>query len=165
LTELLELSRLPKARSELAVELVEAMADGRIKLYVTALSLRCRRAHPGLFSVGSYSAVDPVGATAEHIFSFVRRHLDRAALVAAPRLPAKLMSDSAASPHGAKIWGDTMLLLPEELGDRVWHSLFTGETLTAVAYQDRPALRASQVFARFPVALLLDHEEQPDEEN
>jgi hypothetical protein len=35
--------------------------------------------------------------------------------------------------------------------------LFTGETLTAVAHQGRPALRAAQVFARFPVALLLDH--------
>jgi (1->4)-alpha-D-glucan 1-alpha-D-glucosylmutase len=157
LAELLERSRLQKAQGELAAELVETMADGRIKLYVTAMSLRCRRAHPGLFSVGSYSAIDPVGAKEEHIFSFVRRHLDRAALVAAPRLPAKLMPDPAGLPHGAKVWSDTMLLLPEELGDRLWHSLFTGETLTAVAYQGRPALRAAQVFARFPVALLLDH--------
>jgi (1->4)-alpha-D-glucan 1-alpha-D-glucosylmutase len=157
LAELLERSRSPKARGELTAELVETMADGRIKLYVTAMSLRCRRTHPGLFSVGSYSAVDPVGAKEDHVFSFVRRHLDRAALVAAPRLPAKLMTDPAGLPHGAKIWEDTMLLLPEELGDRLWHSLFTGETLTAVAHQGRPALRAAQVFARFPVALLLDH--------
>jgi (1->4)-alpha-D-glucan 1-alpha-D-glucosylmutase len=162
LAELLERSCSPKARGELAIELVDALADGRIKLYVTALALRCRRAHPGLFSVGSYSAVEPMGAKAEHIFGFVRRHLDRAALVAVPRLPAKLMPDSAALPHGAKIWGKTMLLLPEEFGDRMWRSLFTGETLTPVSHEGHPALAAEQVFGRFPVALLLDHEETLD---
>ncbi|HTU91538.1 MAG TPA: malto-oligosyltrehalose synthase, partial [Gemmataceae bacterium] len=162
LAELLERSSSPKARGELAVELVNAMADGRIKLYVTALSLRCRRAHPGLFSVGSYSAVEPTGVHAEHVFSFVRRHLDRAALVAVPRLLTKLLPDSASLPHGRNIWGDTMLPLPEELGDRTWHSLFTGATLKPETHQGRPALPAAQVFACFPVALLLDHEDISD---
>ncbi|MGH7223754.1 MAG: malto-oligosyltrehalose synthase, partial [Gemmataceae bacterium] len=37
LADLLERSRQPKARGELAGELVDTMADGRIKLYVTAL--------------------------------------------------------------------------------------------------------------------------------
>jgi len=163
LAELLERSRQPQARGELAVELVDTMADGRIKLYVTALSLRCRRAHPGLFSVGSYSVVEPTGANAEHVFSFVRRHVDRAALVAAPRLVAKLMPDPASVPHGRSIWGDTMLPLPDELAGRRLHSLFTGETLTATPHQGRPALAAAQVFARFPVALLLDHEDSQEE--
>jgi (1->4)-alpha-D-glucan 1-alpha-D-glucosylmutase len=162
LAKLLERARQPRERGELAVELVNAMRDGCIKLYLTALSLRCRRAHPGLFSVGSYSVVEPAGVQAEHAFSFVRRHLDNAAVVAVPRLVAKLMPDPAGLPHGRAIWGDTMLPLPEELADRTWHSLFTGETLTAVAHQGRPALPAAQVFARFPVALLLDHEEQVD---
>jgi (1->4)-alpha-D-glucan 1-alpha-D-glucosylmutase len=163
LAELLERSCQPKGRGELVVELANSMADGRIKLYVTALALRCRRAHPGLFSVGSYSAVEPVGGgQAEHLFSLIRRHLDRAALVAAPRLVAKLMPDPTGLPHGRKIWGETMLPLPEELADRMWYSLFTGEKLTAVPHQGRPALPAALVFARFPVALLLDHEDIPD---
>jgi (1->4)-alpha-D-glucan 1-alpha-D-glucosylmutase len=157
LADLLERAREPKRRTELSAELVEAMPDGRIKLYVTALALRCRRAHPGLFSVGSYSAVEAVGAKADHIFSFVRRHRDRAALVAAPRLVATLMPDPAGLPHGANVWGDTMLPLPQELANQSWYSLFTGEALTTVQHQGRPALPAAQVFARFPVALLLDH--------
>jgi (1->4)-alpha-D-glucan 1-alpha-D-glucosylmutase len=160
LGELLERSCPPKARAALADELMETIPDGRIKMYVTAMALRCRRAHPGLFSVGSYSAIDPVGGKADHVFGFIRRHHDGTALVAAPRLIAKLMPDSTGLPHGRAIWGDTMLPLPEELGDRLWRSLFTGETLTAVAHQGRPALPAAQLFARFPVALLLDHEEQ-----
>lgn len=164
LSELLERSQEPTARGTLAAELIETIADGRIKLYVTALALRCRRAHPGLFSVGSYSALEPVGAKADHIFSFVRRHLDCAAVVATPRLIAKLLPDAAELPHGPKVWGETMLPLPEELAGRSWHSLFTGETLTAEEHQGRPALSAAQVFAQFPVALLLDREENlPDD--
>jgi (1->4)-alpha-D-glucan 1-alpha-D-glucosylmutase len=158
LAELLRRSCTPQARYALAEELVTTMADGRIKLYVTALALRCRRAYPGLFSVGSYSAIEPVGSKAEHVFSFVRHHNDCTALAAAPRLVAKLLPDPMELPHGCPIWRDTMLLLPEELGDRLWRSLFTGETLTAVPYQGRPALPAAQVFGRFPVALLLDRE-------
>jgi (1->4)-alpha-D-glucan 1-alpha-D-glucosylmutase len=158
LGELLERSCSLKKRHQLAEELVATMADGRIKLFVTALALRCRREHLGLFSVGSYSAIEPVGSNAQHVFCFVRRHNDCTALVALPRLVAKLLPDSTAFPHGGKIWGDTLLSLPEELGDRMWRSLFTGETLTAISHQGRPALPAAQVFAHFPVALLLDHD-------
>lgn len=164
LVELLERCCPPKGRAGLADELVDTISDGRIKLYVTAMALRCRRAHPGLFAVGSYSPVEPVGEKAEHVFSFVRRHQDRSALIAAPRLIAKLMPNSTDSPLGRTTWGDTMLPLPEELGDRLWRSVFTGETLTAVAHQGRPALPAARVFARFPVALLLDHEEPASDE-
>jgi (1->4)-alpha-D-glucan 1-alpha-D-glucosylmutase len=159
LAELLERSAQPKARGDLAAELADARSDGRIKLYVTALALRCRRAHPGLFSVGSYSAIEPVGAKAEHVFGFVRRHLDRVALAAVPRLVVKLLPDATALPHGRQIWGDTMLPLPEELGARTWHSLFTGATLRAQAHQGRPVLPAAEMFACFPVALLLDRAE------
>ena len=144
-------------RGELAAELMDTIADGRIKLYVTALALRCRRSHPGLFSAGSYSPIEAVGAHAEHVFSFVRRHAEQAALVAAPRLLVKLMSDPSGLPHGASIWGDTMLPLPQELAGRTWQALFTGETLTPTQHVGKPALPAAQVFGRFPVAVLLDH--------
>ncbi|HEY7426461.1 MAG TPA: malto-oligosyltrehalose synthase, partial [Gemmataceae bacterium] len=159
LGELLERAHTPQSRSNLAAELVDTMADGRIKLYVTALALRCRRTHPGLFSVGSYSPVEPMGPKAEHVFGFIRRHMERAAFVAAPRLIAKLLPDPAGLPHGSEVWGETMLPLPEELAGRSWHSLFTGETLTAVKHMGRHALPAAQVFGCFPVALLLDHSE------
>jgi (1->4)-alpha-D-glucan 1-alpha-D-glucosylmutase len=159
LAELLERSREPSRRGELAAELVDTMADGRIKLYVTALALRCRRAHPGLFSAGSYSPLEAVGPQAEHVFSFARSHGERAALVAVPRLVAKLMPDAASLPHGPAVWGETMLPVPEELAGRSWHSLFTGETLTPREHQGRPALPAASVFGPFPVALLLDRVE------
>jgi (1->4)-alpha-D-glucan 1-alpha-D-glucosylmutase len=160
LGELLERSRELKQRSQLADELVDTMADGRIKLYVTALALRCRRTQAGLFSEGSYAPVEPGGPKAEHVFSFVRHHGDRTAFVAVPRLVVKLLPDAAGLPHGPAVWGETMLPLPEELADRSWHSLFTGETLTPVEHRGQSALSAASVFGRFPVALLLDHQEE-----
>jgi (1->4)-alpha-D-glucan 1-alpha-D-glucosylmutase len=159
LADLLERAAEPKRRSDLAAELVDTIADGRIKLYVTTLALRCRRANPGLFSVGSYFALEPKGPRAEHVFGFVRRHLERAAFVAVPRLVAKLLPDPDALPHGREIWGETMLPLPDELAGRSWHSLLTGEVLKATRDEGRPALPAAKVFARFPVALLLEHAE------
>jgi (1->4)-alpha-D-glucan 1-alpha-D-glucosylmutase len=159
LSELLQQARSLRGRAGLAQELMQTIVDGRIKMYITALSLRCRRAHPGLFSVGSYFAVEALGIQSDHVFSFVRRHRDRAALVAAPRRIVKLLADPAKEPCGPSIWGETLLPLPEELADRTWYSLFTGEKLAAEDYQDRPALSAARLFANFPVALLLDSEE------
>jgi (1->4)-alpha-D-glucan 1-alpha-D-glucosylmutase len=159
LGDLLDRAREPRERGALVGELLETMADGRIKLYVTALALRCRRAHSGLFSSGSYSPVEPSGPRAEHIFSFVRRQGERAALVAVPRLVAKLLPDAAGLPHGSEVWGDTVLPLPEERAGRSWRSLFTGETLTPREHQGQHVLPAALVFGRFPVALLLDHAE------
>ncbi len=156
LSDLLERAASTQARVRLADELMETIADGRIKLYLTALALRCRRAHPGLFSVGGYIPVEPVGVQAGHVFSFVRRHRDRTAVVAAPRRIATMLANPAKDPLGSAIWGETLLPLPEELADRTWYSLFTGDTFTAEEHLGRPALSASQIFARFPVALLLD---------
>jgi (1->4)-alpha-D-glucan 1-alpha-D-glucosylmutase len=157
LADLLERSRDIQRRGELAADLVDTIPDGRIKLYVTALALRLRRAHPGLFSVGSYAPVDAVGQHADHIFAFLRRHAEGSALVAAPRLFVKLLPDPASLPHGSKVWGDTMLPLPPELAGHTWHALFTGEILTPTQHAGKPILPAAQVFSRFPVAVLLDH--------
>ena len=159
LGNLLDRAREPSRRGELVGELLDTMADGRIKLYVTAMALRCRREHPGLFSSGSYSPVEVGGPRAEHVFSFVRRHGERAALVAVPRLVAKLLPDAAGQPYGPEVWGETMLMLPEELAGRSWRSLFTGEILTPVGHRGQHAIPCALVFGRFPVALLLAHSE------
>ena len=49
-------------RCALAQDLLISMADGRIKLYITALALHCRRRHPGLFAIGDYLPAPTGGA-------------------------------------------------------------------------------------------------------
>ena len=63
------------------------------------------------------------------------------------------MPDTAAPPIGAAVWGDTTIEWPAfgETGTRrAYRDAFTGTTIEAVD----GAVRAAQVFERFPVALL-----------
>ena len=136
-------------------ELTHVKQDGRIKLYVTAQALRCRRDHPGLFSTGDYLPAETTGARGDHVFGFSRRLGDRQAIVAVPRLLTRLVPGPEGLPLGAEVWQNTRLLLPDVEPKLLWHNLFTGETLTCVDPQGQPALSLAEVFAHFPVALLL----------
>jgi (1->4)-alpha-D-glucan 1-alpha-D-glucosylmutase len=132
---------LPKLLGELAAK----WQDGRIKLYLTYKALTFRREHAALFLDGEYL---PVGA-GEHICAFARRSRGGWALVAVPRFVA-----SHARPRGAllppSVWGDAVIKLPAE-APRRWTNVFTNEELAA---NGKGALRAAEVFAKFPVALL-----------
>jgi (1->4)-alpha-D-glucan 1-alpha-D-glucosylmutase len=140
---------------ELARGLVAAKEDGRIKLYLTWRSLHCRRDHPGLLSAGEYIPLTGDGAKAVHLFAFARRAGDVCALVAVPRLPARLTPNSYQPPLGGAVWQDTRLFLPDVEPSLRWRNVFTGESLAPVEREGRPFLAAADVFAHFPVALLL----------
>jgi (1->4)-alpha-D-glucan 1-alpha-D-glucosylmutase len=140
---------------ELARELVAAKDDGRVKLFVTWRSLRCRRDHPGLFSAGEYIPLLGEGAKAVHLFAFARRAGDGYALVAVPRLPARLVPEAAQPPLGEAVWNATRLLLPEVDLARRWSNVFTGESLDPIEHAGQLSLGAAELFAHFPVALLL----------
>jgi (1->4)-alpha-D-glucan 1-alpha-D-glucosylmutase len=75
-------------RGALARELLTTRSDGRIKLYVTALALTCRRHHPGLFATGDYLPAAATGAKRQHVFGFARALNGQGAIVAVPRLVA-----------------------------------------------------------------------------
>jgi maltooligosyltrehalose synthase len=53
------------------------------------------------------------------------------------------------------VWQDTLLLLPGGGLDQRWQNLFTCEVLTTFAQQGQRALRAAEVLANFPVALMV----------
>jgi (1->4)-alpha-D-glucan 1-alpha-D-glucosylmutase len=137
----------------LAQELLEHRADGRVKLFVTYRVLHGRREAPGLFSSGDYLPVEADGARAEHVFAFARRHEGRCALVAVPRLVTRLVPTADGLPLGADVWGDTRLVLPPEVAGRRWTNVFTGRTIAG-----RGAPAAAEIFADFPVALLVSAE-------
>jgi (1->4)-alpha-D-glucan 1-alpha-D-glucosylmutase len=141
-------------RRGLVRELIEARADGRIKLYLTWSALEARRNRPGLFAEGEYSPLAVEGGKAEHAFGFARRQGEEVAIVVVPRLPATLVPDGSSLPLGSRAWGDTSLQLPPEwgLGGRSFRNAFTGETVTPTA---EGSISAAGLFADFPAALLL----------
>jgi (1->4)-alpha-D-glucan 1-alpha-D-glucosylmutase len=110
-----------------------------VKLLVTAAALRLRRYRPELFS--GYAPVTAAGPAADHAVAFARGGpAGREKLVAvATRLPAGLEADGG--------WRDTVLPLPGGAED--WTDMVTGVPVSGAAP------RLSDLFARYPVALLV----------
>jgi (1->4)-alpha-D-glucan 1-alpha-D-glucosylmutase len=142
----------------LARTLVENKEDGRIKLYVTYQGLCCRRDHPGLFSRGDYLAASAEGSRAENVFAFVRRQEDSWAIAVVPRLITRLVPDVDHLPLGEEAWHDSTLLLPSIRPQQRCRNVFTGEILQPQAHNGKAMLPLAQIFAHFPVALLMAHD-------
>ncbi len=133
-------------------------ADDRIKLFATATMLRFRKDHRQIFDEGTYRPLDVRGSRGDHVFAFARvggggRHV----VVAVPRLVATLAPEIDVPPLGDRIWEDTGLDLtglPEANG---YHEVLT-DRCVSVQHDGTPSLRAADVFARFPVAVLLSRQ-------
>jgi maltooligosyltrehalose synthase len=74
-------------------------------------------------------------------------------VVAVPRLPATLLPDADAAPLGEHLWGDTTIDAPPA-GPSSYRHVLTGDTVCGCDKDGRPAIRAADVFAAFPVAFL-----------
>lgn len=157
---LAELRKKEKASglAALAEELLATWPDGRIKLYLTHKALHFRRVYRELFASGKYIPIEVAGPWPNHVCTFARRKGDAWALVAVPRLVARLVLLRTQPqkdlplmfPLGEEVWGDTALILPNQ-APRLWMNIFTRER---VQVQEENLLPLSKVFERFPVALL-----------
>jgi len=136
---------------ELCRELLEHWTDGRLKLWITHRGL-CVRSEAGeLFRHGDYASVKVEGERREHVVAFVRRHRQAAALIAVPRLSFTMLNGESRLPK-SEDWGATRLRAPQEFSGREFHNVLTGER---VAVQPNGELLCREVFASFPVALLV----------
>jgi (1->4)-alpha-D-glucan 1-alpha-D-glucosylmutase len=134
------LAELPRDPSpELARQLVDGFADGRIKLHVTRTGLAMRQHDRLLFLEGTYRAIDG----GEHVIAFERARGTARLVCIAPRLSWKLSRGERPWPLG-DAWGDRSIAV----GAGRWRNAFTGETFEG----DQLALR--DVLAVFPVAWL-----------
>ncbi len=141
-----------EASSELCRDLFASWTDGRLKLWTTHRALQARSEAAPLFRHGNYFALPVEGDRSEHALGFVRRHEQRTALVAVPRLNFTLLNGEARLAR-AEDWGTTRLRVPQELAGHRLQNAFTGEAI--VIPSDR-CLLCAEVFAAFPVALLVE---------
>jgi (1->4)-alpha-D-glucan 1-alpha-D-glucosylmutase len=139
---------------KLAAELLQAKADGRIKLYLTWRALTFRREHAELFARGDYVPLVMEGAAADHVVAFARRREEQEIIVAVPRLVAGLTRKALIDPVGAAVWGDTRLLIPGAESGRRYRDLFTSEIVEVDTAGDDGSLPLAEVFAVLPFALL-----------
>jgi (1->4)-alpha-D-glucan 1-alpha-D-glucosylmutase len=144
-----ELARGPAERAALARALSSptGLASGRAKLLLLRVALHLRRAEPALFRDGDYRPLVADGPLAEHVFAFSRAVPGRALLCAVPRLVLAPLEAGG----GAVRW-DGALTLPPALPRR-WRDAVTGGT------REGPTLPLADLFADFPVALLVSEDE------
>jgi len=145
-------------RCALARRLAAHPRDDRLKLYVTALALRFRRANARLFQQGGYEPLSAEGDQAGHVCAFAWRlpssgtREGQHAIIVVPRFVARLAARSTngcvAPPTGNETWGNTSLVLRDGM-NRPLRNLFTGERLAAASQ-----LPLGSVLADFPVAVL-----------
>jgi (1->4)-alpha-D-glucan 1-alpha-D-glucosylmutase len=136
-------ARVPALLDDMLVKL----ADGRAKLYVTWRALRLRSERPELFELGSYAPIEPRGPRAEHVCALARRHGSALAVAVVGRWFASLPRNAGARPASFD-WLDTTVVLPRG----VYLDVFSQETRTV---EDGASTRVGELFARFPVALLV----------
>jgi (1->4)-alpha-D-glucan 1-alpha-D-glucosylmutase len=134
--------------------LIETKEDGRVKLWVIQRGLLCRREHPGLFTHGEYLPTVAIGSQAESVFAFLRRRNNDWAVAVLPRLVTRLMPNFGDLPMG-EVWQDTVLPLPGIRPHEACRNVFTGETFDLANREGEAVLPLAEVFAHFPVALLV----------
>jgi (1->4)-alpha-D-glucan 1-alpha-D-glucosylmutase len=140
--------------SGLATELLAAWRDGLVKLYVIHRALTLRRDRARLFGVGAYVPLAAVGPLAEHVVAFARREEGEAAIVAVPRLPARLTGLDECWPLGGETWGETWLSLGDAGLAGTYRDRFTGRRLETETRDGVPGITLGALFEILPVALL-----------
>ncbi len=134
----------------LCAELLENHQDGRIKMWTTMQALRLRRDRRDLFHLGRYVPLRAAGPRQRHVVAFAREHRNQVSIVAAPRLSYTLAGGAIRPPLGG-LWGVTELPVPAHTAEFL-ENVFTGEKIRVSAQR---TLLCSEVFAHFPVALLV----------
>ncbi|HET6956444.1 MAG TPA: malto-oligosyltrehalose synthase [Vicinamibacterales bacterium] len=129
------------------VSLLAQRHDGRVKLFVAARALAARALRRDRYERGDYVPIQPDGSRQNCLFAFSRGD----AITCVPRLIATLSPDGQ-PPLGEPVWGDTSIRVADGGPLR---DVFTGIELTPARCHDGYALRAADIFDRFPVALLV----------
>jgi (1->4)-alpha-D-glucan 1-alpha-D-glucosylmutase len=123
------------------------ITDNGVKLLTTQRLLGARRSAPRLFTNGRYEPLLVRGRRAEHLFAFARIENDNAAITIAPRLIRELETSFE---QANAWWGDTEVILPEELRSRSWRLPIPG-----MVFSGQAALPAADLLRPLPVAVLM----------
>jgi (1->4)-alpha-D-glucan 1-alpha-D-glucosylmutase len=140
----------PRRAPALLRDLLDHIADGRAKLYLTSQTLKLRAARPLLFERGTYLPLEARGSRAEHVCAFARQHNGQSAVAVVGRWFTHLSDEPLDWPQAPLAWGDTEITLP--CGGRYEHVL-AGEDIDVSP--SAPAVRVERLFRSFPAALLV----------
>jgi len=135
--------------SALCGEVLHNVSDGRAKLWTSHRALVTRRELPEVFQRGEYLPLTARDDLSPHVIAFLRRWRGQSVLVAVPRFACTLMRHRAQLPLG-DAWKQEALMIPDYAG-KSFVDVFSGEARTV---SPDGSLPLSQIFERFPVAML-----------
>jgi (1->4)-alpha-D-glucan 1-alpha-D-glucosylmutase len=141
-----------EASPELCRELLEHWTDGRLKLWTTHRTLHQRGETWALFRHGRYVALNAEGTRREHVIAFARRFEQSTAIVVVPRLIYTMLNGEPRMATAGD-WGTTHVRVPQEFAGHTFHNALTGESIVV---QKNGEILCSEIFACFPVALLVE---------
>ncbi len=122
---------------------------GQIKQAVIARALALRQRRPNLFSRGRYIPLQVHGPAADHVVAFARQYDTARIIVAAIRLPAKLLGEERGLvPPRAGLMGTTLSL------PRGWSRQKGVDVLSDMAVSTTLAMPVAMLFAKLPIALV-----------
>jgi (1->4)-alpha-D-glucan 1-alpha-D-glucosylmutase len=135
-------------------EMLEHWPDGRIKLFLMACGLQLRRRLHRVFLEGEYLPLETQGPCADNVVALARRHGRDIVLAVVPRFISRLVGNSDALTPGPGAWTTTSVALPTRWAQLQFRNIFTRETLQATANGHGASIRAADILATCPVALL-----------
>jgi (1->4)-alpha-D-glucan 1-alpha-D-glucosylmutase len=138
-------------------ELLDDMADGRIRLYLIRQCLELRRRQPALFRNGSYVPLQVRGPRAANVCAFARRHEGVSLITAVPRLLARHLDDDDPYPPASAFWDETHIEVPAALARPAYLDLLSGAVLSWSTDEERRRLPVSRLFALLSITLLCSH--------
>jgi (1->4)-alpha-D-glucan 1-alpha-D-glucosylmutase len=153
--DLVDALRTTGATVEHAAALVDQRRSGHIKLFTMMRALEVRRTLEEVFAAGDYLRLTLTGSQASHAFAFARIRGADAAITCVPRLVYSLPGWGAAPLPTPGAWSDTVLELPPAIPGWSFTNAFTGEPVPVQSEGGRAVIRPGDLFARFPVAILM----------
>jgi len=133
-------------------ELLINWRDARAKLHVLMTGLGARRQKPELFLEGDYRPLEITGNNKDRVIAFARIHESDWAIAVVVRCLASLDAPVLGDER-RRFWEGTTLRLPEH-SPADWLNLLARKDSASIS-SDRGGLSLGDVFAGFPVALLL----------
>ncbi len=134
--------------------LLRNYSDGRIKLYTMRTLLRFRCQHPDLFQNGEYQPLETLGEKRQHLCAFQRTWEGQTIVVVVPRLLHHVIPNSEELAIGDSVWGDSMIVFPENTPGAQFRNILTKETLSTEPFEESQTLPAARIFNQLPIAMM-----------
>ena len=135
----------------LAKELLSSPHDGRIKMLLSAIGLRYRRANHDLFRDSVYLPCETQGPRSSQLIAFARVGGNKSVVAVTGRHYAR--SRAPAEVPVGNWWAGTRMAIPAELGTASFRDVFTGRRLS-LERGSGAIMAVDRVLEHLPVALI-----------